>query len=310
MLKPLHDNLDQVRVFYHVAKNASMTLAARELFITQPAVSHAITLLEERIHCKLFQRTRPRLELTPEGRILYEGTKAAFDELALARQKIDSLQSLETGVVDIGATHVVMRYFLVPFLAKFHRMHPQIRLRMHTENMQELKELQRVGDTDIAVIATPTLELPRDNDLDFIPLSLYRYVFIAEATHYEKLRSQQLTLVELSKYPIIALKKHTLTRTFLDKQFSSLGLELDVAFEVDMMSMVMDFTRYGFGIGAVISPVLQQSKNWGMNLFEIPLKHNFEPGRLVLVKKKHAPLSQAAEAVVRVIQEAASNIVP
>ena len=310
MLKPLHDNLDQVRVFYHVAKNASMTLAARELFITQPAVSHAVTLLEERIHCKLFLRTRPKLELTPEGRILFEGTKSAFEELALARQKIDSLQALETGVVDIGATHVVMRYFLVPFLAKFHRMHPQIKLRMHTENMQELKQLQRIGDTDIAVIATPTLDVPQDNDLEFIPLALYRYIFIAEATHYEKLRGQQLSLIDLTKYPLIALKKHTLTRSFLDKQFASLGVELDIAFEVDMMSMVMDFTRYGFGIGAVISPVLQQSKNWGMNLFEVSLKHNFEPGRLVLVKKKNVPLSRAAQAVANVIQEAAANIAP
>lgn len=310
MIQPLHDSLDQIRVFYHVAKNASMTLAARELFITQPAVSHAVTLLEERLHCKLLLRTRPRLELTHEGRILYEGTRSAFEELALARQKIDSIQSLESGIVDIGATHVVMRYFLVPFLAKFHRMHPQIKLRMHTENMQELKELQRVGDTDIAVIATPTLELPLDSDLDIIPLALYRYVFIADATHYEKLRSQQLSLVDLSKYPIIALKKHTLTRSFLDQQFASQGLELDVAFEVDMMSMVMDFTRYGFGIGAVISPVLQQSKNWGMNLFEVPLRQRFEPGRLVLVKKKNVPLSRAAEAVVNVIREAAANVAP
>lgn len=68
-----------------------------------------------------------------------------------------------------------------------------------------------------------------------------------------------------------------------------------------MMSMVMDFTQYGFGSGAVISPVLQQSKNWGMNLFEVSLKHNFEPGRLVLVKKGNVTLSRAVQAVANVI---------
>lgn len=69
-----------------------------------------------------------------------------------------------------------------------------------------------------------------------------------------------------------------------DKQFASLRLKLNIGFEVDMMSMVKDFPRYGFGIGAVILSVLQQSKNWRMNLFEVSLKHNFEPGNPILVK--------------------------
>lgn len=302
------DSLDQLRVFYYVAKNESMTLAAKELFVTQPAVSHAVTLLEERLGSTLFVRSRPKMRLTTEGRLLYEGVRSAFDELNKARQRIDAVQALQEGVVDIGATHLVMRYYLVPFLSEFHRLYPHIKLRMVTENMHELTEFQKAGRTDLAIIATSSLDLPQDRELEFEPLSMYRYVFIAERSHYEFLQGKQLTFTELAQYPIIALKKGTLTRDYLDNYFRAQNLLLNVDFEVDMMSMVVDFTRYGFGIGAVISPVLHQAKNWGLDLIEVKLTQNFAPGRLVLVKRKNSPLTRAAEAVANIIREGAQAL--
>ena len=62
-----------------------------------------------------------------------------------------------------------------------------------------------------------------------------------------------------------------------------------------MMSMVVDFTRHGFGFGLVITPVFEQAKFWGMDLIEVPLTTKFPPGLLVLIRKHNAELSKPAE---------------
>ena len=76
--KQLSDiNLELFRVFYQVARTGSMTQAAKVLFITQPAISHAVSLMEERLGVKLFERSGRRLVLTAEGRLVHESASRA-----------------------------------------------------------------------------------------------------------------------------------------------------------------------------------------------------------------------------------------
>lgn len=297
-------NLDLIRVFCRVAEAGTMTDAAKMLFVTQPSVSRSVTLLESQLGCRLFARGLKRLTLTHEGRILYAKASAALALLAEGRSALERCRGLEEGVIDIGATHVVMRYYLLPILARFHALYPQVRLRMHTENMLELLEMQKAGKTDLSVVATPSLDAEVDGALDALPLRTYRYTFICSPEYDAALCAKSQTLADIAKRPLIVLRKGTQTRDVLETRFAAEGLTLSPEMECDMMTMIVDFAAAGFGVGAVITPVYERAAViMKAPIAEVRLRRPFDPGCLVLLSNRSVPLSPAAEALRRVIRE-------
>ena len=90
-------SLDLYRVFVSVARLHSITLAAEELYISQPAVSHSVARLEEALGCRLFARTPRGVRLTSEGETLYPYAAAALEQLALGEKKLTEQLGLESG---------------------------------------------------------------------------------------------------------------------------------------------------------------------------------------------------------------------
>lgn len=156
--------------------------------------------------------------------------------------------------------------------------------------------MQAQNEMDFSVVATPTMSTEHfDPSFEVIPLQTYRYLFIADRRHFGDLQNRQLSLEELNSYPLIMLRNATQTREYVERAFAERNLTPNVAFECDMMSMVVDFTRHGFGFGLVITPVFEQARFWGMDLIEVPLTTKFPPGLLVLIRKHNAELSKPAE---------------
>ena len=109
-------NLELYRVFYIVAKNGSLTKAKEELFISQPAVSQAIKQLETQLGGKLFIRTSKGMELTGEGKVMYEYVKQACNLISIAEHKFSQMTGLEFGDVVIGASDTVSKFYLLKFV--------------------------------------------------------------------------------------------------------------------------------------------------------------------------------------------------
>lgn len=97
-------NLEHYRVFYYVAAYQSITRAAAQLYISQPAVSKSIQRLEEEMNCKLFTRTPHGSVLTPEGTLLYSHVSKAMKEFELGEGKVLRLDSSQRQEIRVGAT--------------------------------------------------------------------------------------------------------------------------------------------------------------------------------------------------------------
>ena len=122
-----------------------MSAAAKELFISQPAVSMAVKQLEERLGSPLFVRTTKGVLLTPEGKILYTYLDMALNMVKTAEHKYYELANLEKGEVRIGASDIVISGYLMPYIEKFSNKYPDIRIKVVNKTTYESLELMKRG---------------------------------------------------------------------------------------------------------------------------------------------------------------------
>ena len=122
--------LELYRVFKEVAESGNISVAAKNLYISQSAVSQSIKQLETALQARLFARSPRGVTLTGEGQMLYQYVRSALGLIATGEDKLSQAQQLLLGTLVIGASDTVTAQFLTPYLDTFHRLHPGIRLKI------------------------------------------------------------------------------------------------------------------------------------------------------------------------------------
>lgn len=238
-------SLDYYRIFYTVAKTGNITKAANELMISQPAISKCIKLLEEQLGGQLFIRTKRGVVLTEEGQEFYRYIEQALEFINNAENKFSEMVHLETGLIKIGISTTLTKKFLMPYLEIFHKKYPKIKIQLQTAIAHELFGLLRQGLVDLVIV-----NLPASNakDISITTVKDVQDCFIV-GDAYKDLVGKKISLKELIKYPMILQAPGSVTRNFLDEY----GLRNGVSFQPDMViggfSLVVEFTRIGFGVG-------------------------------------------------------------
>ena len=123
-------NLEYYRVFYYVARCSSVTKAAAALSLSQPAVSQSIRQLEKALGSSLFVRSVRGISLTAEGKILYEYVEKGYSAFLAGEKRLSQMQNLECGEITIGASDMTLRFFLLPYLERFHEKYPGVRFQI------------------------------------------------------------------------------------------------------------------------------------------------------------------------------------
>lgn len=114
-------NFELYKVFYYVAKNSSISRAANEMMISQPAISKSIKTLEEQVGTPLFIRKRDGVVLSEAGEIIYNKIKDAVELIVSAENDLDALTNMDTGIINIGASRTILHEFLMPYIKNFHK---------------------------------------------------------------------------------------------------------------------------------------------------------------------------------------------
>ena len=96
-------NLEYFKVFYYTAKTGSVTQAASELALSQPAVSQSLKQLEKNLGVKLFQRAARGVRLTGEGQQLFSYVEKGYEQIEMGVEQIRQMRDLELGKIHIGA---------------------------------------------------------------------------------------------------------------------------------------------------------------------------------------------------------------
>ena len=148
-------NLDYYKVFYYVAKCGSVSVAAGELSISQPAVSQAVKQLEQTLGVKLFTRAARGVKLTAEGEALFPYVSEGYQSIEQGVQRIRSMQDLELGEIHIGASDMTLQFYLLPFLERFHEEYPGIKVVVTNAPTPETMNILKEGKIDFGVVSTP-----------------------------------------------------------------------------------------------------------------------------------------------------------
>ena len=148
--------LELYRVFKEVAETGNISLAAKNLYISQSAVSQSIKQLETALQARLFSRSPRGVTLTGEGQMLYEYVRSALSLLSTGEDKLSQAQQLLLGTLTIGASDTVTSLFLTPYLEAFHRKHPGIRLKIVSGRSAKVLSLLKSGVVDIAFASSPS----------------------------------------------------------------------------------------------------------------------------------------------------------
>ena len=149
------NNLEYYKVFYHVAKTGSLTLAAGELMISQPAVSQSIKQLETALGTKLFVRASRGMRLTGEGELLYSYVAKGCEQITLGEQRLKQMLNLELGEIHIGASDMTLQFYLLPYLEIFHERYSAIKVIVSNAPTPETLANLRENKIDLGVVSTP-----------------------------------------------------------------------------------------------------------------------------------------------------------
>ena len=117
----MEQNLNLYHIFYTVAKCRNISGAARQLFISQPAISKAISRLEQNLNTTLFLRSSRGVRLTETGEILFRQVESAFDAICQGEEQLRKVQELGMGHLSIGVSSTLCKYVLLPYLSRFTR---------------------------------------------------------------------------------------------------------------------------------------------------------------------------------------------
>lgn len=244
------------KVFYYVASTLSFSEASRQLYISQSAVSQSIKALEQKLGHALFIRNTKRVELTPEGETLFRHVQPAVNLLIQGEQQITNVTTLEAPL-RIGASDTICRYFLVPYLQRFHSEFPHIHIKVTNATSIGCAELLENRQVDFVVCNYPNARLEMKEH--YKTLLTFQDVFAANKDYFD-FTGRKLTLAELHQYPLLMLGKKSTTSEFLHSLFLQKGLHLTPEVELSSNDLLLDLAHIGLGIAFVPDFVLEHRK--------------------------------------------------
>lgn len=287
-------NLEYYKVFYHAAKNGSLTLAAAELSISQPAVSQAMKQLEASLGVKLFVRSAKGIRLTPEGQVLYEHVKAGYEQIRLGEKRLSSMLKLEFGELKIGASDMTLKYYLLPLLQEYHERYPGIKVTVTNGPTPRTIALLKQGKIDFGVVSTPVLDR---QGMSVMPVREIEDVFVA-GLRFIQYKNHMLDLQELEKLPIIFLEGDTSTKSYMVSFLAQNGIELHPEFELATSDMIVQFALRSLGVGSVVRDFAQEYLEDG-RLFELRFNKIIPRRQICVIREEKGSISKAAQEFLR-----------
>lgn len=267
-------NLELYKVFYYVAKNESISRAANELSISQPAISKSIKSLEEQINTNLFTRKRDGVELTEAGQTILKKIKDAMDLIYSAENDLEVLTSMESGIINIGASKTILHEFLMPYIKDFHKKYPKINIRIFTDKTSDLIRKSKMGLIDVIFTNLP-FALPTEFE-EFKLMNLHDCFAVNK--NYDYLLNKKIKKEDLEKLPLLVLTKGATTRIRLDDYCFDNNIEIHPEMEFGSNTLIKEFTEAGFGIGMLteehIRKELETGELFKLNI-ELPLKEKY-----------------------------------
>lgn len=287
----MDQTLSYYRIFYAVASTGNISKAAKELYISQPAISKSIQKLEENVGVKLFTRSSRGVTLTPEGELLFTHVKSAFETLTIGEDKLRRSIALGIGNLSIGVSSTLCKYVLLPYLKEFIKQYPHINISISCHSTNHTLRLLEDEKLDIGLIGKPE----NFKNIVFYSLCEIEDIFVATQDYLHNLSLRGIDRNHfLQNSTLMLLDKENMTRQYIDNYFQENHILLQDIIEVSNMDLLIEMSKISLGIGCVIRDFVQKELLSGA-LYEIPLKPPISKREIGFAYNKNIKVSKSLE---------------
>ena len=284
--------LDYYRIFYYVAQYKSFSKAAEVMGNNQPNITRCMNILENDLGCKLFIRSNRGVQLTLEGERLYEHVSIAIEQLVSGENELLKDKGLESGLVNIGASEIALRLFLLNELEVFHHHYPHVKLRISNHSTPQAVQALENGLVDFAVVTTPVaLKKP----LQRIPLYSFREILIA-GPEYAEIASVTHSLQDLQDLPLIGIAPGSSTRELYTQYFMRHNLPFSPDMEVATTDQIFPMVSHNLGIGFFPEELAAEHIARG-KVIQIPIREPLPERKICLIRNVKRPQIIAARSL-------------
>jgi DNA-binding transcriptional LysR family regulator len=290
-------NFNQLRVFFYAAKNLNFTAAAKDLFITQPAVTAQVKAFEASCNLKLFKKRGRRVYLTDEGKALYAYAKKIFEFEKEIENAVEDMKELKRGNLRLGTTKTYARYFMPFIISNCLDAYPEIKI--HLNEGSSLDMIYSLLDikNEVAIIAKA-----EDNpEVNFLPFSQEEMVVILPFNHPLS-KKGKISFFDLADEPIIMKEIGSGTRKLVNELYAQNNCNPNVLMETSNTEFIKQLVQRGDGISFLVKEAvaleLREKK-----LASVSLKGNkiFLDVSIAYLKNQH--LSKPAKAFVDILRK-------
>ena len=255
----------QLRAFVALARTGSFTLAAKELFLSQSAVSHSMKALETDVGCRLFDRVGKKVLLTQAGESLLHHADKILQEMTTARAGLQQLGKWGVGRLRIGASPTACQYVLPAVLREFKESFPKCLITIDPGDTLEAIEAVRENKIDLAI----TLEPRNEEQLEFHPLFTDELNFLVGAMH-PWASDGHVIRNEIPRQNYVLYNKNSYTFRMVQDYFRQEDMVLNTVIELGSMEAIKELVKLGLGVG-ILAPWIAQKELQERSLVSLPL---------------------------------------
>lgn len=292
--------LRQLSHFLAVAEERHFTRAAARVHLTQSSLSSSIRALERELGSDLFVRSTRQVELTEAGRALLPAARRTVAAAEDGRDAIAAVRGLVRGHLAIGAIQALGQIDLPALVARFHRRHPAVTIRLHHVAAPELVRQTADGEIDLAIVDLPLGPQGhriRQDTIATEPLQL------AVAADDPSSRRSRIRLRDLAERDFIEYRPDSSLRAAIDRACQAAGLKRHVICEVDTLTDLVDLVTHGIGVSLLPPAAIRMTNGRSIGIPTYPPI----PRELVLATPLERAPSPAGAAFLQLLQDARAS---
>lgn len=240
-----HASFRQLEALVLVARHESVSRAAEEMHVTQPAISAQLRALEELAGTALTRKVGRNIQLTAAGEVLRNFAERILQLWEQAGDELGELQGVSSGTLRIGAVFTA-EHLLPSMLVKFTLERPNVRMNLRAGNRSEILGLLSRKEVDLAIMGTP----PRELRINAARFAHHPMAFVASPRH-PLMKKKRVTLDDIVKSNLLVRERGSGTRTAVERLFKEHGQAMHISSEVSSNEAIKSMVAAGLGVGFV-----------------------------------------------------------
>ena len=285
-------NLAAFEAFLKVMETGSISIAAEQLFITQPAVTKRIHTLEEYFGVKLFESAGRGIQPTHAAHSLLPKVRTWLNELGEIHHTLSHEQNQVQGRLKIGTSHHIGLHHLADPLKAFVQSFPQVTLDVHFVDSEQAHEQVLAGELELAFLTLPP---QGDSRLNYVTIWDDPLVFAAAPFH-PLAQKRNLSLKDLIEYPSLLPASQTYTSQITLAEFEKQGVKPKITMSNNPLESIRMLVSIGLGWSVLPKTLLNQD----LKQLDVPLEMTRKLG---MVWHPGRTQSKAAEALVQYMKQ-------